>query len=78
MFLAQNLYEKGSISYHRTDSLNLSEESLIKAQEFIIKNYGKDYWAGSFRRFKTKSKTSQEAHEAIRPTNPEETPDKVK
>ena len=78
MFLAQNLYEKGSISYHRTDSLNLSEESLIKAQEFITKNYGANYWAGSFRRFKTRSKTSQEAHEAIRPTNPEETPDNVK
>ena len=78
MFLAQNLYEKGSISYHRTDSLNLSEESLIKAQEFIIKNYGGNYWAGSFRRFKTRSKTSQEAHEAIRPTNPEETPDNLK
>jgi len=78
MFLAQNLYEKGSISYHRTDSLNLSEESLIKAQEFIIKNYGENYWAGSPRRFKTRSKTSQEAHEAIRPTNPEETPDNLK
>jgi len=78
MFLAQNLYEKGSISYHRTDSLNLSEESLIKAQEFITKNYGENYWAGSFRRFKTRSKTSQEAHEAIRPTNPEETPDNLR
>jgi len=78
MFLAQGLYEKGCISYHRTDSLNLSEESLNKAQNFIVKNYGKNYWAGSFRRFKTKSKTAQEAHEAIRPTNPEETLDKLK
>ena len=78
MFLAQGLYEKGCISYHRTDSLNLSEESLNKAQDFIIKNYGKNYWAGSFKRFKTKSKTAQEAHEAIRPTNPEETLDKLK
>jgi len=74
MFLAQNLYEKGCITYHRTDSLNLSEGSLIKAQEFIIKNYGKEYWAGFPRRYKTKSKTAQEAHEAIRPTNLEETP----
>jgi len=78
MFLAQSLYEKGYISYHRTDSLNLSEESLSKAQDFIIKNYGKNYWAGLFRRFKTKSKTAQEAHEAIRPTNPEQNPEKLK
>ncbi len=70
MAIAQNLYENGHITYHRTDSLNLSEQSLSAAQKFITEKYGKNYWAGSFRRFKTKSKGAQEAHEAIRPTDP--------
>ena len=68
MSLAQQLYEMGLITYHRTDSLNLSEYSLGLAKEYIIKTYGNSYWPGSPRRFKTKSKGAQEAHEAIRPT----------
>ncbi len=75
MSLAQNLYENGLITYHRTDSLNLSEQSLSTAQKFIVKNFGQNYWAGFARRFKTKSKGAQEAHEAIRPTDLENTPD---
>ena len=78
MSLAQGLYEKGLISYHRTDSLNLSQEALSSAEKFIIKNFGKKYWPGSPRRYKTKSKGAQEAHEAIRPTNVEKTPEKLK
>lgn len=78
MFLAQNLYERGAISYHRTDSLNLSEFSLLAAKKFITGTFGKEYWAGSLRKFKTKSKAAQEAHEAIRPTKPERTPDDLK
>ena len=78
MSLAQKLYEKGLISYHRTDSLNLSQEALVGAEKFIIKNFGKKYWPGFSRRYKTKSKGAQEAHEAIRPTNVEKTPDKIK
>jgi DNA topoisomerase-1 len=78
MFLAQKLYEKGLISYHRTDSLNLSQEALSSAQNFIIKNFGKNYWPGFSKTYKTKSKGAQEAHEAIRPTNIEKTPENIK
>jgi len=70
MQLAQQLYETGKITYHRTDSLNLSDLSLFAAKKFIIENYGKNYWAGFLRKYKTKSKAAQEAHEAIRPTRP--------
>lgn len=74
MQLAQRLYENGAITYHRTDSLNLSDLSLFAAKEFIEKNYGEKYWAGYLRRFKTKSKGAQEAHEAIRPSYPDKLP----
>jgi len=75
MSLAQKLYEKGFITYHRTDSLNLSDLSLFSAKKFITKEYGQNYWAGYLRRYKTKSKRAQEAHEAIRPSYPEKKPD---
>jgi len=71
MRVAQQLYERGLITYHRTDSLNLSDSSLFSAKKFIGKNYGEKYWAGYLRRYKTKSKGAQEAHEAIRPAYPE-------
>ncbi len=77
MSIAQKLYEQGFITYHRTDSLNLSKLSLSAAEKFIKENYGKDYWPGSPRKFKSKGK-AQEAHEAIRPTFPKNTPDKLK
>jgi len=76
MSIAQRLYETGKITYHRTDSLNLSEMSLGIAKKFITKNYGANYH--QFRKFKTKAKGAQEAHEAIRPTYPEITPDQAK
>ena len=75
---AQGLYEKGHITYHRTDSLNLSEMSLFSAKKFIIENFGKNYWTGFLRKYKTKAKGAQEAHEAIRPTYPNKEPDKLK
>ncbi|MFA5355652.1 MAG: type I DNA topoisomerase [Candidatus Paceibacterota bacterium] len=78
MSLAQKLYENGFITYHRTDSLNLSEQSLFAAKDFIIKEYGEKYWEGFPRRFKTKSKGAQEAHEAIRPSYPDKTPESLK
>ncbi len=78
MSVAQNLYERGNITYHRTDSLNLSEMSLASAKKFIEENYGKNYFPGFSRKYKTKSKGAQEAHEAIRPTYPNKTPDKLK
>ncbi len=73
MYLAQNLYERGLISYHRTDSLNLSDQALFGAKKFITNEYGKEYWAGFLRRYKAKGRV-QEAHEAIRPTNSDLTP----
>ena len=76
MVIAQNLYERGFITYHRTDSLNLSAESLKAAEKFILKSFGKEYWAE--RLYKTKSKTAQEAHEAIRPVDPLKLPDTLK
>jgi DNA topoisomerase-1 len=74
MRLAQQLYEEGFITYHRTDSLNLSDVSLFGAKKFIVKNYGEKYWAGFLKRYKTKTKGAQEAHEAIRPTYPAKIP----
>lgn len=69
MFLAQRLYENGLITYMRTDSVNLSQESLNRAREWITSNYGESYAVSSPRVFKGKSKLAQEAHEAIRPTD---------
>lgn len=67
MRIAQGLYEDGKITYMRTDSVNLSEAALAQAEAAIEKLYGKDFV--KIRRYKTKSKGAQEAHEAIRPTN---------
>ena len=67
MTISQNLYRDGHISYMRTDSLNLSESALEKAAEVIMQDYGKNYL--ETRRYKTKAANSQEAHEAIRPTD---------
>jgi len=77
MRTAQNLYERGLITYHRTDSLNLSDQSLFSAKKLIEENYGKNYWAGFLRRYKAKGKV-QEAHEAIRPAYPKKTPNSIK
>ena len=77
MGVAQQLYEKGWITYHRTDSLNLSSLSLLGAKKFIVENYGENYWPGFLRKYKSKGRT-QEAHEAIRPTYPNKTPEKLK
>lgn len=76
MQLAQKLYEEGLITYHRTDSFNLSEKFLTEARGFIEKEYGKNYLPETARRYKTKSKSAQEAHEAIRPTSVGMTNDK--
>lgn len=68
MSLAQRLYENGHITYMRTDSVNLSGQAIGAAEAYITKNFGKDYH--QVRQYKTKSAGAQEAHEAIRPTNP--------
>lgn len=68
MRLAQDLYERGFITYHRTDSFNLATQFVFAAKRFIESAYGKEYALDKPRGFKTKSKSAQEAHEAIRPT----------
>ncbi|MBI4120141.1 MAG: type I DNA topoisomerase [Parcubacteria group bacterium] len=83
MMLAQQLYEgvdidgdrTGLITYMRTDSLNLSQESVAAAARLITKNFGEKYLETKV--FKTKSKGAQEAHEAIRPTDPARTPENL-
>lgn len=67
MTVAQKLYEQGLITYMRTDSVNISKEALPAIYKAVEKNYGKNYLEPRF--YKTKSKSAQEAHEAIRPTN---------
>lgn len=69
MKLAQDLYERGLITYHRTDSFNLSTQFVFKAKEFVEKNFGQKYALEKPRGYHTKSRLAQEAHEAIRPTN---------
>ena len=67
MQVAQKLYEKGHITYMRTDSVNLSESALEAIRSRIDRRYGAEYLHDDVRRFKNKSKGAQEAHEAIRP-----------
>lgn len=69
MRLAQELYEKGLITYMRTDSTNLSQESLNQLKKWTEENLPSQYQIENFRIFKNKSKLAQEAHEAIRPTD---------
>lgn len=86
MFLAQQLYEgvelgpagpTGLISYMRTDSVHLSKESTARARETIIKQFGDAYSLTTPRVYKNKAKRAQEAHEAIRPTDPARTPEDI-
>ncbi|MDF2378873.1 MAG: type I DNA topoisomerase [Candidatus Gracilibacteria bacterium] len=84
MMVAQRLYEGnvkkksgvegGFITYMRTDSTSLSDKALTQAKQVITKEFGAEYALSAPRRFKTKSKGAQEAHEAIRPTNLAMTP----
>lgn len=66
MRVAQSLYERGLITYMRTDSTNLSSLALGTSKKFIVENFGEEY--SHPRQFRTHSKGAQEAHEAIRPT----------
>ena len=86
MSIAQQLYEGveisghgsiGLITYMRTDSLRLFEEALAAAKDFIVGHYGAEYYPGSPRHFKTKA-GAQDAHEAIRPTDVNLTPELVR
>ncbi len=77
MMVAQQLYEMGFITYMRTDSLNLADKFLHDAAKYLTANLGATYALSSPRRFKTKSKSAQEAHEAIRPSEASRTPESV-
>ena len=78
MVLAQKLYENGHITYMRTDSVNLSKESTLAAKTWLGANLGEKYAGVAPRVYRGKSKLAQEAHEAIRPTNPSVTPETIK
>src|SRR5204862_22205 len=65
---AQRLFQDGHISYHRTDSTTLGDEALAESARAIRELFGADYYSAP-RRYQTKVKNAQEAHEAIRPTN---------
>lgn len=77
MFIAQRLYEHGLITYMRTDSVNLSQESLAAAKQWLETNLGKNYAIPSPRTFVNKSRLAQEAHEAIRPTEINKLPEEL-
>ncbi|HRO65483.1 MAG TPA: type I DNA topoisomerase, partial [Candidatus Dojkabacteria bacterium] len=69
MKLAQDLYEAGLITYMRTDSLNIADQAVKQIRTFVEKKFGQANLSENARTFKTKSKLSQEAHEAIRPSD---------
>ena len=68
MQVAQGLYEEGLITYHRTDSTNVAAEAITMTRKFIEETYGNNYLPPKPKFYETKSKSAQEAHEAIRPT----------
>jgi len=86
MATAQGLYEGvdigegrvGLITYMRTDSVNVAEEAIREARDFIRDAYGEEYLPSSPPRYKTRAKKAQEAHEAIRPTSVHRTPEAIK
>jgi len=87
MMLAQQLYEGikikgqgqvGLITYMRTDSVNLAQKAVSQIRDFIEKKLGKNYLNKEVRLYKNKSKLAQEAHEAIRPTQINLTPEDIK
>lgn len=85
MSIAQKLYEGieldnervGLITYMRTDSFRLSNEFITAAKDYIINKYGEDYYQG-YKEYKSKAKNVQDAHEAIRPSNVNYTPESIK
>ncbi len=88
MVIAQQLYEGvelkkeggavGLITYMRTDSFNIAESALRAAADYLKSSLGAKYASSFPRRFKTRAKGAQEAHEAIRPTDPKRTPESIK
>ena len=77
MRTAQGLYERGFITYMRTDSVTLADEALDAVRGQIRRDFGNEFLPGTARRYANKVKNAQEAHEAIRPTLPLRSPDSV-
>jgi len=77
MRLAQQLYEEGFITYHRTDSVSLSSDSIEMARSYILKEFGSDYVPEQPRVFANSAKNAQEAHEAVRVTDVRLTGDQI-
>ena len=77
MDIAQRLYQNGHITYMRTDSVNLSDLAINAARDFITSEYGSEYAMPNGRKYKTKQASAQEAHEAIRPTYMDKTPEQI-
>lgn len=71
MMVAQKLYEQGFITYMRTDSVNIADAALTGIKKKIISKFGSEYYIGFAKKYKSKSKNAQEAHEAIRPAGVE-------
>ena len=78
MSLAQKLYEEGYITYHRTDSVTISQIAIKQTRDFVQEEYGDKYITTEPRMYFTKQKNAQEAHEAIRPTKISNSAEKVK
>ncbi len=77
MRIAQGLYERGYITYMRTDNVVLSDEALAAVRAEVQRTFGGNFLSPSPRQFSTKVKNAQEAHEAIRPTTPLRSPDQL-
>jgi len=78
MSTAQRLYEAGHITYMRTDGIDMAPEAVTEARATIKSRYGADYVPTSPRIYKNKAKNAQEAHECIRPTDMDKSPDDIK
>ena len=77
MRVAQGLYERGFITYMRTDSVSLSAEAMNATRSAITSEYGQNFLSPSPKQYTSKSKNAQEAHEAVRPSTPYRSPKQV-
>ena len=78
MSVAQSLYEAGLITYMRTDSVAISSAAIADLRRVIAAQFGPDYVPSAPRRYATRTKNAQEAHEAIRPVHPDRTPSSLR
>jgi len=78
MRVAQGLYERGYITYMRTDSVTLSEEAMSAVRAAVVSEYGQQFLSAQPKQYDSKVKNAQEAHEAIRPATPMRSPQQVR